>query len=56
VAHSPLRDVRDLIDQALVGGQLRGPDGVRTQWQLRSGQPSAVAVDETDHAQRLVRG
>lgn len=48
------RDVRNLINRALSSGQLRGPDGVTTQWQLRSSHPSVVSVEETDHAQQLV--
>lgn len=48
-------EVRDLIDRALSSGQLRGADGVRTQWQLRSSQPGVVSAEETDHAQQLLR-
>lgn len=47
--------VLDLIDQALSAGQLHGPDGARTLWQLRSSQRSVVSAEERDHAQRLVR-
>jgi hypothetical protein len=49
------REVRDLIDRALTGGQLRGPDGTTVRWQLRSSRPSIVSAQENDHAQRLVR-
>jgi hypothetical protein len=46
--------VRHGIDQALASGQLAGPDGQTTRWQLRSSQRSAVRNNETDHAQRLI--
>lgn len=47
--------VRDLIDRALSAGQLHGPDGARTQWQLCSSQRSVVSAEEGDYVQRLVR-
>ncbi|WBB70720.1 hypothetical protein [Micromonospora sp. WMMD812] len=48
--------VRHRIDQALSGGQLRGPDGVTTRWRLESSRPGVVAEEEADHAERLARG
>jgi hypothetical protein len=45
--------VRQRIERALSDGQLCGPDGVSTQWQLRSSQRSAVSAEEADHAERL---
>jgi len=47
--------VRQRIELALSRGQLTGPDGVTTHWQLRSSQRSDVAAEETDHAERLTR-
>jgi hypothetical protein len=38
--------VRELIDRALSGGQLHGPDGARTRWQLRSSQQGIVSAEE----------
>jgi len=49
------RVVRQRIDHALAGGQLRGPDGVITGWQLRTSGPSEVTAEETSHAERLMR-
>jgi hypothetical protein len=46
--------VRKGIDQALAGGQLAGPDGQTTQWQLRSSQPSVIQNNEMDQAHRLI--
>ncbi|HEY2763095.1 MAG TPA: hypothetical protein VGJ13_03650 [Pseudonocardiaceae bacterium] len=48
------REARDLIEGALSGGQLRGPDGVMTRWRLRGSRPSAVTAQEADHAQRFI--
>ncbi len=45
--------VRQHIDPALSSGQLQGPDGVITSWQLSGSQPSRVTAEETDHAERL---
>jgi hypothetical protein len=45
--------VRHVIDHALASGQLTGPDGQTTRWQLRSSQRSLVRNNEGDHAQRL---
>jgi hypothetical protein len=47
--------VRQRIDLALSGGQLQGPEGVTTQWQLLSSQLSDVSDEETDQAERLAR-
>jgi hypothetical protein len=49
------RVVRQRIDSALSGGQLRGPDGTTTHWRLRSSRHSDVSTGETDHAERLTR-
>jgi hypothetical protein len=46
--------VRQRIESALSGGQLQGPDGVVTRWQLRSSQRSDVRPDEMDHAEHLI--
>jgi hypothetical protein len=52
---SELEDtVRQCIDQALTGGQLDGPDGQATRWQLRSSRRSAIQNNETDQASRLI--
>jgi hypothetical protein len=45
--------VRQRIDGALSGGELRGPDGVTTRWQLRGSRPGEVTPAEADHAGRL---
>lgn len=47
--------VRQRIDLALSGGQLQGPDGVTTCWQLSTSHRSSVTAEETDHAERLTR-
>lgn len=47
--------VRDRIDRALADGQLSGPDGVMTQWQLCGSHPSEVRANEATCAQRLIR-
>ena len=46
--------VRQGIDQALTGGQLAGPDGQTTRWQLRSSQRGVIQNNEMDQAQRLI--
>jgi hypothetical protein len=48
------RRVRALIGEALATGQLAGPDGAITTWQLNSTAPGAVRPDEKDHAARLI--
>jgi hypothetical protein len=48
-------EVRRRIEAALAGGRLAGPDGVTTDWQLRSGRPGDLSPDEADHAERLIR-
>lgn len=45
--------IHQRIDTALAVGQLIGPDGHLTRWQLRATQPSAVLPNEAEHAQRL---
>jgi len=47
--------VRQEIDQALTGGQLAGPDGLTTRWQLLRSQRSVIQNNETDQAHRLSR-
>jgi hypothetical protein len=48
------RRVRALIGQALATGQLTGPDGGHTTWQLGSAGPSTVRPEEQDHAASLI--
>ncbi len=43
-------EVRHRIEAALASGQLEGPDGVITQWQLCSSEPSDVSRDEASTA------
>ncbi|MGH4026379.1 MAG: hypothetical protein ACRDRV_17530 [Pseudonocardiaceae bacterium] len=47
------REVRGLIDRALLDGRLRGPEGTTTTWQLRSSRPGVVPTPEQDHPQQL---
>ncbi|MGH3933533.1 MAG: hypothetical protein ACRDS1_00875 [Pseudonocardiaceae bacterium] len=57
VAEPPLEaEVRQRIAEALSSGQLRGPDGVTTRWQLLSCESSAVLAGETARAQRIAYG
>jgi hypothetical protein len=42
------------IHRPLASGQLFGPDGQTTRWQLRTSPPSVVRNNETDHAQGLI--
>jgi hypothetical protein len=48
------RRVRSLIGEALATGQLAGPDGGLTTWQLRSAAPGNVRPEEEDHAAGLI--
>jgi hypothetical protein len=48
------RRVRSLIAEALATGQLTGPDGGFTTWQLRSAAPDNVRPAELDHAADLI--
>lgn len=48
------RRVRRLIDAALAGGELTGPDGRVTTWRLKSTADGRVRPDEQDHAAALV--
>jgi hypothetical protein len=48
------RRVRSLIGEALAAGQLTGPDGGLTTWQLRSAAPGNVRPEEKDHAAGLI--
>jgi hypothetical protein len=50
------RTVRERIDAALTGGEMDGPDGDRTRWELRASGPGSVRTDETAHAERLIHG
>src|SRR5260370_41724621 len=47
--------VRQLIDSALSGGQLAGPDGTTVRWRLLGSQHRDVTAEESEHAQRLAR-
>lgn len=46
--------VRQRIESALSTGQLEGPDGVITQWQLHRSQRSDIRAEEKDHAELLI--
>jgi hypothetical protein len=46
-------EIRQRIQAALAGSQLRGPDGVMTRWQLLSCEPSDVLAEEAAHAQSI---
>ncbi len=48
-------EVRYGIDQALSGGELAGPDGRATRWQLLRSGESDVLPAETEHARRLTQ-
>lgn len=48
--------VRHRIDAALSRGELTGPDGAMTRWQLIVSRSSDVLAEETDHAERLRNG
>ncbi len=48
-------EVRERIDSALSTGELSGPDGGTTRWDLRESRASEVTAEETDHARRLVQ-
>jgi hypothetical protein len=48
------RRVRDLIGEALAGGQLTVPDGGMAYWELRSASPGRLRDDEQDLAADLV--
>ncbi len=48
--------VRQCIDLALSRGQMPGPEGATTRWQLSTSRRSEVSAEETDHAERLTRG
>jgi len=49
------QEVRRRIDEALLDGSLRGPDGVVTRWTLVRSAAAEVSSDEHDHAERLTR-
>lgn len=46
--------VRSRIDEALAAGQLTGPDGRITVWQLQSTAAGEVRPSEQEHAGRLI--
>ena len=46
--------VRDLIGEALAGGQLTVPDGGIAYWELRSESPGSLRADEKDLAADLI--
>ena len=48
------RRVRSLITEALATGELAGPDGTVTTWQLSSATAGAVRREERDHAAGLI--
>ena len=48
------RRVRLLITEALASGQLTGPDGQLTTWQLQSAAAGMVRPDEREHAAQLI--
>jgi hypothetical protein len=48
------RRVRDLIGEALAGGQLTVPDGGIAYWELRSASPGSLRVDEEGLAADLI--
>ena len=48
--------VRDLVAEALEGGESTGPDGVRTSWRLLEQNRSEVRPEEQAHADRLAGG
>jgi len=48
-------EVRHGIDGALASGEMAGPDGPATRWQLLSSGESDVLPGETEHARRLTR-
>lgn len=47
--------VRQRIYDVLTGGELLGPGGVATQWQLSKSRPAAVSAAEMDLGARLIR-
>ena len=49
------RRMRPLIDRALRRGELNGPNGVTTRWQLRRSYCAEVTAEETAHAERLLK-
>ncbi len=48
-------DVRQRIDDALLGGSQRGPDGVVARWTVLASGSSEVSAEEHDHAERLTQ-
>lgn len=48
-------EVRRRIDQALRDGELSGPDGVSTYWELRRSEAAEVSAEEAAHGKRLTQ-
>ncbi|WP_448616296.1 hypothetical protein [Modestobacter sp. URMC 112] len=48
--------VRQLVDEALAGGELTGPDGARASWRLLDSGRGSVRSEEERHGRRLARG
>ena len=46
--------VRRLIGEALAAGELTGPDGLVTRWQLESAAAGHIQPSEEDHAAELI--
>lgn len=42
--------MRRRIDRALSAGELRGPDGLTSEWTVRDSRPGAVTSDEVEGA------
>lgn len=47
-------EVRRRIDASLRDGELTGPDGTLTRWELRASGPGTVTEEEAEHARRLI--
>jgi hypothetical protein len=47
-------EVRRRIEAGLRGGELTGPDGTLTRWELLASAPAAVTAEESAHARRLI--
>ena len=47
--------VHHRIDEALRGGEMCGPDGVTTHWELRRSEHADASADEAGHAERLIQ-
>jgi hypothetical protein len=47
-------EVRRRIEQALLAGEVTGPDGTATHWRLTASGPSEPTEAEHDHGERLI--